>query len=182
MKLKKTALILITGSLLAMTAASADYTNTRKVNRFKDYAKVTHVEPVYRTVRVSRPTRECWDEERTVNDNHGDNRTGGTIIGGVLGGVAGHQIGKGRGKTAATIIGTLLGGKIGGDMSSDGNGAHAHTSTRTVCRTVDNFTEEERLQGYRVSYRYQGREFTTMMKRKPGNRIRVKVKMIVDDY
>jgi len=182
MKLKKIALVLVTGSLLASTVVSADYATTREVKRFKDYATVTHVEPVYRTVRVSHPRRECWDEERTVQNNYGDNRAGGTIVGGILGGVAGHQVGKGRGKAAATIIGTLLGSKIGRDMSNDGSGAGAHTQTRTVCRTVDNFTEEERLQGYRVSYRYQGHEYTTMMSKKPGNRIRIKVKMVVDDY
>jgi len=182
MKLKKIALVFMTGSLLVTTAVSADYPTTRQVNRIHDYADVTRVEPIYRTVRVSQPRRECWDEQRTVQGgNYGDNRAGGTIIGGVLGGVAGHQIGKGRGNTAATIIGTLLGSKIGRDMSSDGSGARAHTTTRTVCRTVNDYREEERLQGYRVSYRYQGRIYTTTMNKKPGSRIRIKVKMVVDE-
>ena len=154
-----------------------------RVSRYRDTAKVTHVEPIYKTVRINRPERECWDEERTVEHEHGGgNKTAGGIVGGILGGVAGHQVGKGRGKTAATIVGTILGGKIGRDLSHDGpRRVETHVENDTVCRTVNDYREEERLQGYNVTYRYQGRRYDTFMKTRPGKRINVKVKVSIDE-
>jgi len=187
MNLSKIIILSLAGSVFVSTAVFAgphdrgDH-RSKKVSRYQDYAKVTSVEPVYRTVRINRPERECWDDERTVEHQHGgsSNKTAGGIVGGILGGVAGHQMGKGKGKTAATIVGTLLGNKIGRDMSDDNPGyTESHVDNRTRCRTVNSSREEERLTGYRVSYRYQGREYDTFMSRRPGKRLRVRVNVVV---
>ncbi|HEC29015.1 MAG TPA: glycine zipper 2TM domain-containing protein [Gammaproteobacteria bacterium] len=189
MSMNKIIIVSLAGSVFISTAVFAghhdrnDY-RSKKVNRYQDYAKVVSVEPVYKTVRIDRPERECWDEERTVEHQHGgsNNKTAGGIVGGILGGVAGHQMGKGRGRTAATIVGTLLGNKIGRDMSDNNPGyTESHANNQTRCRTVNNFREEERLTGYRVSYRYQGREYDTFMSRRPGKRVRVRVNVVVDE-
>ena len=178
----KFAIMVLAGVMMASAPALADYKKKYKhqKQRYIDTARVTYVEPVYRRVRINRPERECWDEERATDYHRGGgNKTAGGIIGGILGGVAGHQVGKGRGKTAATIVGTIIGGKIGRDVSDDGDRRiETHVDTRTVCRTVNNYVEEERLKGYRVTYRYQGREYETFMNRKPGKRIEVRVKVV----
>src|SRR5262245_28002457 len=69
-----------------------------------DYARVTHVEPIVRRVRVETPVRECWQETRTEEPRYYGNpdTTARTLLGGIIGGVIGHQIGDGRGKDIAT--------------------------------------------------------------------------------
>lgn len=188
MNQNKFAIMALAGAMAVSVPVLADPTaknshNSQRANsqqRFTDTAKVTFVEPIYRRVRINRPERECWDEDRSVDHRHGGgNKTAGGIIGGILGGVAGHQVGKGKGKTAATIVGTIIGGSIGRDMADNGGPrVETHVDTRTTCRTVNNYVEEERLRGYRVNYRYNGREYETFMKRRPGKRIDVRVKVI----
>jgi len=178
----KIAIITLASALVMSIPAAAEHKDKHKrySQRFTDTARVTFVEPVYRSVRINRPERECWDEDYAVDRRTGGgDKTAGGVIGGILGGVAGHQVGKGRGKTAATIVGTLLGNKIGRDMS-DGSEERVErrTNTETVCRTVNKYVEEERLRGYRVGYRYKGREYETFMKRRPGKRLNVRVKVV----
>ena len=182
MNINKIALLTLAGLMCASVSVYAGH-KSKHAQRYHDYAKVTYVEPVYRTVRISRPEQECWDEERVVEREYGADRTAGGIVGGILGGVAGHQVGKGHGKTAATIVGTMLGSKIGRDLAGDNpRRVESHIDTETVCRTVDRYEEQERLQGYRVGYRYHGREYDTFMKRHPGKKIRVHVKVDVAEY
>jgi uncharacterized protein YcfJ len=171
-------IIAISFSVLVAGSASAGH-NSTSVNRFQDYAKVTYVEPVYETVRINQPSRECWDEERTVRRDYNDRGAGG-LVGGILGGVAGHQVGNGHGKAAATIVGTLLGSKIGRDMSRDRRSSR-HVEVETVCRTVDHYEEEQRLNGYRVGYRYRGHEYDTFMDKHPGKRVKIRVNLVVLD-
>ena len=60
---------------------------------FQDTARVTHVEPLYKTVRVSTPQRECWTESNNYNRRPQAKSYTSTIAGGILGGVLGHQFG-----------------------------------------------------------------------------------------
>jgi uncharacterized protein YcfJ len=178
MKMNKMAIVTLTGLMCASTSVYAAH-KAKHTQRYHDYAKVTYVEPVYRTVRINRPEQECWDEERVVERAYGSDRTAGGIVGGILGGVAGHQVGKGHGKTAATIVGTMLGSRIGRDMAGDGRRIESHIDTETVCKTVNRYQEEERLQGYRVGYRYHGHEYDTFMSRHPGKKLQVRVMLDV---
>jgi len=43
------------------------------------------------------------------------------------------------------------------------------------CRLERAYRSEERLQGYRVTYLYNGQTYTTRTSHDPGNRIRVRV-------
>jgi len=141
-----------------------------------DYARVTNVEPVFRTIRINAPRQECWDEERT-SYNPGYQSGTPTIIGGLIGGVIGNQFGKGHGKQVATVAGALLGGSIARDSQyQNSGGGHATTRVET-CRTVDDYHTEERIEGYRVSYKYRGQIYTSRMNREPGKRVRVRVRV-----
>ena len=167
----------------AIAAAPASYAGHKWKHQprdgFYDYAKVIHVEPVVRTVHISVPERECWEEEvrHPVEHVYGPDPAGSMIVGGVIGGVVGHQFGHGRGRDAATLAGTLIGASIGHDM--------ARRSTQTVvqervsvehrCRITDRHETEERVDGYRVTYRYKGETFRTRLPYDPGDRIRVRV-------
>jgi len=179
LNLHKLLLVSITGFMFVSGSVFAGHTKTSSP-RFQDYAKVTYVEPVYKTVRINRPEQECWDEERTVEHGYRGDRHAGGLVGGILGGVAGHQVGKGHGKAAATIVGTLLGSKIGKDIAGNNSrNAGSHVETETVCRTVNRYEEEDRLQGYKVGYRYNGHEYDTFMNNHPGKKIKVRVKLVV---
>ena len=105
---------------------------------------VNYSEPVYRTITIQTPQKECWQEEQQGQNTNAV----GTIIGGAAGGVLGHQIGKGRGKTAATIGGAILGSMLGNNYINSGNQART-ARTVTKCKTTYSSSTEQRLVGYR---------------------------------
>lgn len=146
---------------------------------FVDHARVTHVEPIVRQVRVETPRRECWDESVEVYHPGRGRHDSATpmILGGIIGGVVGNQFGKGHGRDAATVAGALLGGTLGRDIGQrpTPHGGYYSTETETRCETYTDTRIEERIEGYRVTYRYRGEEFTTRTAEDPGKRIRIRV-------
>ena len=151
---------------------------------YTDYAEVVHFEPIYRKVQVSTPREECWDQQVTRRhagsyQSHGQSYTS-TILGGIVGGVIGHQFGKGTGNTLMTAAGALLGGSVGNDAGRQHryhDRGQTYTTTERRCDTVQSYRQEERLDGYHVEYRYQGRLYTTQMHEPPGERIAVRVEV-----
>ncbi len=179
---------LILGSLvLALsTAAVADREHGWKKKRHAVdrtvYGKVVRVTPIYREVRVVEPVSECWREPvREVREIRYERRNtaGNTLAGAIIGGVIGHQIGKGRGKKLATAVGTIVGAQLGHDAA--GGGARAtrsvHTRVEEVCETTERVRYEEEIDGYRVTYRYQGEKYTVRMPYDPGKRIKLRVRV-----
>lgn len=147
-----------------------------------DYAKVVDVQPLTTQVRVSTPQRECWDEKRYEGGGyapgpHGPQVAGGTLLGAAIGAVIGHQIGSGQGRDAATIGGAVVGAGIGHNQAMRRYGATLPQREYTVQRCETRYHEEmqERVDGYRVTYMYQGRRMVTEMPYRPGDRIRVRV-------
>jgi len=147
---------------------------------FYDTAEVIEAEPITRTVRVSEPARECWEEEvrRPVRHVHGGD-PGKVVMGGVIGGVIGHQIGKGSGNRAATLAGTLIGASMGhrAAMRDARVEEYDEVDVVTRCRVDHSYRTEERVDGYRVTYRYRSETFTTRMPYDPGTQLRVRVKV-----
>jgi len=177
------ALFLLTGltvSTLAL-AAPPPWSNSRHNRNHDsgyDYAPVTHVEPIVRQVRVETPRRECWDETRVVETRPhiSDPAVGGrTLLGGIIGGVIGHQIGSGRGRDAATVAGAVIGSGVGYDSARRRVGTSTEERVVQRCSTRYERDYEERIECYRVTYEYHGREFTTRLPYDPGERIRVRV-------
>jgi uncharacterized protein YcfJ len=141
-----------------------------------DYAKVISVDPIINYVNVSTPVRECWEEmEYYTVDHNRHNRRAGTLVGAVIGGVIGHQVGSGRGNDAATLAGTLIGAAIGNDAASDRHGVETRSRPVQRCETRYRQHQEERIDGYRVLYRYHGQKYLTEMPYDPGKRLRVRV-------
>lgn len=144
-----------------------------------EYAQVVSSRPIYSSVRVSQPRQECWSEPVSYREGgyNRTNTTASTILGGLIGGVAGHQFGGGSGKSVATAVGAVVGAQVGQNMARrDGyGGGYERTRYEERCRTVNEYRYDERVEGYDVTYRYNGRHYTTRMPYDPGNRIPVRV-------
>jgi uncharacterized protein YcfJ len=150
--------LLGTLALAAMPVAAQTFTAN---------ARVLSAVPVREAVTAA-PRQECWTEY----SQGGGNRAVGAVIGGIAGGLIGHQIGSGSGNTAATIAGTLGGAAVGNEVAKRGSDPRAVER----CRTVSDY--EDRVVGYDVVYRYQGREFSTRMPYDPGPDLRVNVTVV----
>jgi len=172
--------------------------------RLTVYADVLDVRPVYEEVSYFGPTRECWTEEvrhvvredyarphRAYRDGHPRERRGGeAIVGGLIGGVVGNQLGRNssRGTRAgATIAGAIIGSAVANETSAANARHRRHApryhAPRTVyetrpverCREVESSRAERRLQHYDVTYRYDGRTYTTRLPRDPGAELELNV-------
>lgn len=154
-----------------------------KVKRgaFYDQAEVVNVEPITRTVRISVPERECWQEEVRYSDApiHAADAARNVFVGGIVGGIIGHQFGSGRGQDAATLAGTLIGASVAHNRAKRRADAYSHerVATEERCRVVNQYHAEERIDGYWVTYNYQGESFTTRLPFDPGSSIRVRVQV-----
>ncbi|MFV2032877.1 MAG: glycine zipper 2TM domain-containing protein [Gammaproteobacteria bacterium] len=169
-------LVLISSNLLADSSERGlgDGAN----NMFVGYGKVIGTIPIYRQVRVSNPVRECWDEPviRTQNE---PKSASGMAVGGILGGIIGHQVGKGKGKRLATAMGTIIGAKIGNDVVNGHveSGQGSYTEYEERCDVRQQVSYKEVLEGYRVTYRYQGEQYQIEMPYQPGKRIKLRIQI-----
>ncbi|MCG2633549.1 MAG: glycine zipper 2TM domain-containing protein [Gammaproteobacteria bacterium] len=163
-------------TLLAGLIALAMHTGagaSPRSDSYYDYADVISAQQLYRTVRIDRPVRECWDEAVYMEDRRYNSHTP-VILGGVVGGLLGHELGrKGSHGGLATAAGTVLGASIGRDARQRNRGGRYQTVER--CETRHESHEEERADGYRVTYRYQGQEYVARTETDPGDRFRVRV-------
>jgi uncharacterized protein YcfJ len=160
---------LVIGAVVAVTgSAVAGYALK---SHGEDYAQVTHVEPVMKTVRD--PRQECHDVTKTTQaatrDKH---RITGTVVGAVVGGVVGSQIGSGSGRDISRVVGAAAGGYAGNRVQKRMQDNNTVTSTERQCATVYD-SHKERI-GYDVSYQLGDRSGTVRMDHDPGERIAVK--------
>jgi uncharacterized protein YcfJ len=183
-KLSSTATVLgAIASVAAVTPALADhgrgngYAYGRRASATEYvYARVVDVDPMVRYVTVNRPHEECWtDYERQRSGSFGV--PGQTAAGAVIGAVIGRQFGGGSGKDALTVLGAAAGGAIARERALR-NGAGGY-EVRDVpvqrCEVVNERVTEERIDGYLVTYAYQGRTYTMQTATPPGDRIRLAV-------
>ena len=188
------------GLLLTAQAAYADhgnhygqYENQSRYDRPPPapdyaYARVVDVDPIVRHVRVSEPKRECWTETRYDDVSYTERvgprpkaNPGAMILGGLIGAAVGNQIGHGDGRRVATVAGAVIGTAIGHDASTRGPGPNDRVVTESRpydaerCEVRYDERVEDRIDGYRVTYEYNGIRQTTQLPYDPGDRIRVRV-------
>lgn len=175
---------------LLVCVAGAAAADPRVRSGSVEYARVVDVMPIVRQVRVETPARECWQETEYRTIRRDDYRRGRvdspvpTIAGGIIGGVIGNQFGSGSGRDAMTAVGAILGASIATEAARDDAYRHGGSSyerrpvTVQRCETRVSYHEEERIEGYRVTYVYAGREYMTTMASPPGNRIPVRVTVV----
>jgi uncharacterized protein YcfJ len=137
------------------------------------------------TIRVSTPRRECWDEEVTVRHRrHRDNGLG-AVVGGVVGGAIGNAVGHGKSnKKVGAVVGAVLGATLGSAVAENArhsSGEGRRTRTEEVCKTYQDYREEERVIGYRVSYHFQDETHTMRLDEDPGDTVRLKLAISAAD-
>lgn len=162
-----------------------DRYDTGRYDEAFDYAKVVDVQPMITRVRVDTPQRECWDETRVEGGGYRNgplprSNAGGALLGAVIGAAIGNQIGSGSGRRAATVGGAVVGAAIGNREAERRNAQYGTPGPEreyTVQRCETRYRQEwqDRVDGYRVTYVYNGRRQVTQMPYRPGDRIRVRV-------
>lgn len=172
-------LTLAAASLAMPVPALADHdTRYRASSARYDYARVIDVKPLIRSYRVEVPVRECYETRRDYDRGyrgHRDAGPGRTIAGAIIGGVVGRQFGDGSGRDAMTALGALVGASA---ANRDHRGrARYEEAPAMYCETRYEYEERDRVEGFRVTYVYDGETYTTRTEHDPGDRIRVEVKV-----
>lgn len=173
---KRLSTVIIAGAAsLPLATWSADYARTYGDDFVID-APVTYVEPLVRIVEVSTPKEVCWDQpvyERTRS--YRSNTP--VIVGGAIGGLVGAALGDGRrSRRGLAAVGALLGAGAGYQHSvRNAQPASTYVTQQRVCEIQQVTHQEERIDGYRVTYEYRGRSFVTQTATDPGSTIRVRV-------
>ena len=155
---------LLFAGAIALPAAADDV--------YYDTARVLSVTP--QVERVNAPRQECRTEySRDSYYSSGDRDIGGSIIGGIAGGLIGSQIGKGKGRIAGAAVGAATGAIVGDRIDNDDRRGGYVNRPIERCTQIDNWQTVTR--GYLVTYRFNGRDYTTTMPNDPGNTINVRV-------
>lgn len=148
----------------------------------EEYGRVTRVQP--RVEQVRQPREECRTEYVQAPQYQPapqQRSPGGAIVGGIVGGLLGNQVGGGSGRAAATAIGAVAGAVVGDRVDNQGrpvanqpySSQYPQEQAVRQCRMVEAY--ESRTVGYDVTYTYNGRSYTSMMDRDPGQRVRLRV-------
>jgi uncharacterized protein YcfJ len=149
---------------------------------FEDFGRVVRVQP--RMEQVRQPHQECRTEyvQAPVQQYQQPRSAGGSIVGGIAGALLGNQVGGGSGRVAATAAGAIAGAVVGDRVDNDGRNSNQPQQVQEqavrACRTVDSV--ESRANGYEVTYDYRGRNYTSVMSRDPGQRVRLRVSVEPD--
>jgi uncharacterized protein YcfJ len=145
-------------------------------NSYTDYAKVTNVSPIYETITIREPHKQCHLEERTVRHSNPRSATP-TILGALIGGAIGNGLGHNKSnKRVGAVAGAILGGSIASDLNRNNQHHKRHqTKTERICSTSYSTRHEKQVSGYNVDYKYRGHIYNTIMDTHPGDRIQVAV-------
>ncbi|MEE2022928.1 MULTISPECIES: glycine zipper 2TM domain-containing protein [Alkalimonas] len=139
-----------------------------------EYARVTKVEPIYRTVASHSPQQVCHTEAVHYRGNQRTDTTP-VVLGAIAGGALGHAIGRNKSnKRVGMAAGAVLGGAVVSDVQRHNN--QPRTVYQERCRVVQSSVQYHNvLDGYEVSYSLRGRHYTTMLDYDPGPRLPVQV-------
>ncbi len=155
---------LAVGGVAAVVLGAGAVTGYKTLTR-PQVAEVVAVKEVTETVLT--PREQCQDvqvqRQAPVQDPH---RITGTAIGAVAGGLLGSTIGGGKGKTVATIGGAAAGGYAGNQVQANMQQKDVTTTVERRCKTVNE--KSQKLVGYSVTYRLDGKDGTVRTSFKPG--------------
>ena len=108
-----------------------------------------------------------------------------TLLGGLIGGAIGNRFGDGDGRRAMTILGAFAGASIANTSSRNHRADRDRHDDRRVekmrgnkyrvCETGYELESTEVIEGYQVTWRYLGREFTERTDHHPGEKMKVYV-------
>jgi len=161
---------------IAMVVLGSGAVTGYKAMKKPDFADVVAVKEVVETVVT--PHEKCEDvqvqHQAPVKDEH---RLAGTVAGGLAGGLLGSAVGGGKGKTLATVAGAAAGGFAGNQVQKKMQEKDVVTTTEHRCKTVNE--KSQKVVGYNVTYRLDGKEGAVRMASKPGPTLPVKDGQVV---
>ena len=141
-------------------------------------AEVVDVQPLVEVVTERIPYESCRPEQVYVPNQNRFGAVTPTVVGALLGGSVANVLGRNSSKQdVLTGAGALLGGTVGyrrHQRAADNNGYYV---TEDVCTTQYEVRERERLDGYRVSYRFGDSIYQTRSATDPGSTIAVRVRL-----
>ncbi len=141
-------------------------------------APVVDVQPIVEVVRERVPYEVCREERVRVVERGWGGNVMPTVVGGLLGGAAGNILGRNSSKEdVITGAGAILGATIGHQRGQARRASDGYYVTEDVCTTEYELRESERVDGYRVSYRYGDAIYETRTRRDPGATIPVRVRL-----
>jgi uncharacterized protein YcfJ len=136
------------------------------------YARVVDVDPLVRHVTVNRPREQCWNEvvQEPVRPY---GVAGPTAAGTIIGAAIGRQFGDGNGQDAMTVLGAVAGGAVAHQRAVRNGAGATRDVTVQRCEVVNDRVTEQIVDGYLVTYRLDGRNYTVQTERLPGDTIQV---------
>lgn len=161
---------------IAMVVLGAGAVSGYKAMTKPQFADVVAVKDVFETVVTPREKCEVVQvqHQAPVKDQH---RITGTVVGGVAGGLLGSTIGGGSGKTLATVAGAAGGAYAGNQIQKNMQQKDVVTKSEQRCKMVNE--KSQKLVGYNVTYRLDGKEGVARMSFKPGPTLPVKDGQVV---
>ena len=161
---------------VAMVVLGAGAVTGYKTMTKPQFAEVVAAKEVFETVVT--PREKCEDvqvqRQAPVKD---EKRVAGSVVGAVAGGLLGSTIGGGDGKKLATVAGAAAGGYAGNRVQKNLQEKDVTTTTEQRCRTVSE--KSQKLVGYNVTYRLDGKDGVVRMSFKPGPTLPVKNGQVV---
>jgi uncharacterized protein YcfJ len=161
---------------IAMVVLGAGAVTGYKTMTKPDFAEVVAVKDVFETVTT--PRERCEDvqvqHQAPVKDEH---RIAGSVVGGLAGGLLGSAVGGGKGKTLATVAGAAAGGYAGNRVQKNMQEKDVVTKTEHRCKTVNE--KSQKLVGYNVTYRLDGKDGVVQTSFRPGPTLPVKDGQVV---
>lgn len=161
---------------VAMVVLGAGAVTGYKTMTKPTFAEVVAVKEVFET--VSTPREKCEDvqvqRQAPVKD---ENRIAGSVVGGVAGGLLGSTVGGGKGKTLATVAGAAAGGYAGNQIQKNMQEKDVVTASERRCKTVSE--KSQKVVGYNVTYRLDGKDGVVRTAFKPGPTLPVKDGQVV---
>jgi uncharacterized protein YcfJ len=163
------------GGLAMVVLGASGVTGYRALTKPK-FAEVVAVKEVTETVVT--PREHCEDvqvqHQAPVSD---ERRIAGTVFGGLAGGLLGSAVGGGKGKTLATVAGAAAGGYAGNQVQKNMQQKDVVTTSEHRCKTLNE--KSQKVVGYNVTYRLDGKDGTARTTFKPGPTLPVKDGQVV---
>ena len=161
---------------VAMVVLGAGAVTGYKTMTKPQFAEVVAAKEVFETVVT--PREKCEgvqvQHQAPVKD---EKRVAGSVVGAIAGGLLGSTIGGGDGKKLATVAGAAAGGYAGNRVQKNLQEKDVTTTTEQRCRTVSE--KSQKVAGYNVTYRLDGKEGVVRMSFKPGATLPVKNGQVV---